>query len=55
MTAQRLALAVCLGILSLGAVGCERERPFERAGEKMDEAAEKARDAVEDAGDRVDK
>jgi hypothetical protein len=50
---KKLVLPAVAGILMLGGlVGCEREGPMERAGEKIDETAEKAGDKVEKATDR---
>mgnify|MGYP000539457362 CR=1 FL=1 len=45
------ALSVTLA-LSVLALGCEREGPAERAGERVDRGVEKAGDSVERAGER---
>jgi hypothetical protein len=37
------------GIFLITAVGCEREGPAERAGERIDRGVERTGDAVEDA------
>ncbi len=39
--------------LSLVAVGCDREGPAEKAGEKLDRGVEKTGDSLERAGDRT--
>ncbi|MBE0599306.1 MAG: hypothetical protein IH614_18845 [Desulfuromonadales bacterium] len=44
-----IALA-CVPMLTL--VGCEREGPMERTGERVDRAVERAGDKAEDATDR---
>lgn len=45
-----VALLACLPLVA--AVGCEREGPMERAGERVDETVERAGDKAEDATDR---
>jgi hypothetical protein len=54
-TGIALGLALCLGA---GAVGCEREGPMEKAGEKMDEAVDDAlkpnKGPGEKAGEKID-
>lgn len=40
------AMVLACGVL----VGCEKEGPAEKAGERIDEAAERTIDAIEDAG-----
>jgi hyperosmotically inducible protein len=58
---KRMATGIALGLalsLGVGAVGCEREGPMERAGEKVDEAVDDALNpnegAAEEAGEKVD-
>lgn len=54
------ALALLLGLGTLGLVACDNEGPAERAGEKLDNAAERVGDAInpkgpaEKAGEAVD-
>lgn len=40
-------------VLALVTLGCDREGPAERAGERMDRGVEKAGDSMERAGDRA--
>ncbi len=54
-------LSVAVGVLfSVAVLGCERQGPMERAGERADDAVEDVRDAfngpgpMERAGERVD-
>ena len=44
---------IIAALLALGAAGCEREGPAERAGESIDRGVERAGEAVENAGDRA--
>lgn len=41
--------------LAAGSIACPQEQgPFEKAGEKIDEAADEAEDSVEEAGDDIE-
>ena len=44
---KKLLLGLAAGLSLLGAFGCEREGPMERAGEKMDEAGRETRETFE--------
>mgnify|MGYP007049512717 CR=1 FL=1 len=51
---RHLALALFLGLGTLGLAGCEdNEGPAEEAGEAVDDAAERAGDALENTGERI--
>lgn len=61
MTVFRKFIALAISLLfSVVVLGCEREGPMERTGEKADEAVEETKDAftkdgpMERAGERVD-
>jgi hypothetical protein len=62
MRTRKLVMVATLGaLLAGGLVGCERDGPAERAGEKLDDAgkdlkngAEKTADKVEDAADKLE-
>ena len=40
-------------LAALATIGCEREGPAERAGERLDRGVENAGDSLERAGDRA--
>lgn len=42
------------GLPLAGLAGCEREGPFERAGEDVDEVVDDAGDEMEEVGDEID-
>ena len=51
---KKLLLALFMTLaLGLGAVGCERKGPAEKAGEKIDEAVESAGEKIEEGGEAV--
>lgn len=52
-TTGKIAVSVAALALSLLTLGCEREGPLERAGERIDRGAEKAGDSLERTGDRA--
>ncbi|MBC6904325.1 hypothetical protein DWB84_02425 [Saccharophagus sp. K07] len=52
--AYTLALMLALfGATSFSLVGCDRDGPMEKAGEKVDRAAENTGDAIEDACEKA--
>jgi hypothetical protein len=52
---RKLALALCLGLGTLGLAACEdAEGPAEEAGEAIDNAGERAGEALEGAGEGVE-
>jgi hypothetical protein len=53
MLSKRLLAALLVGMLTVMALGCEREGPAERAGERVDETVDRAGERVEEGGDRV--
>lgn len=46
-------VAVALALSMVLLLGCEREGPAERAGEKLDRGAKKTGDSLERAGERT--
>jgi hypothetical protein len=50
---RSIVVAMALGVLALGLVGCRKEGPAERAGKEIDKTAEKASQQVEKAGDKI--
>lgn len=47
-------IALFLGAISFGIVGCEKEGPLEEAGEAIDEGIEDVGEAAEDAAEEVE-
>lgn len=43
-----------LVMLMLGVVGCEREGPVERAGERVDEGVEETRENIEEGREKTE-
>jgi hypothetical protein len=54
-TVLNLLLVGCAAFVLMVGAGCEKKGPFQKAGEKVDEAAEKTGDAIKDAVDDVTK
>lgn len=52
ITNMLFPVAVLLAVM-FATVGCDREGPAERAGEKIDHAAERAGDKIEDASEKA--
>ena len=50
---KTVVVALLLGCLVIGASGCRKEGPAERAGREIDEAAEKAGKEMEKAGEKM--
>jgi len=50
---RKLAILLLAVGLGFGIGACERKKPAERAGEKVDKAVERAGDKVEHAGEKV--
>jgi hypothetical protein len=50
---EALALSLFLAFAAFGLAGCE-DRPFEDAGEELDDRIDDAGDALEEAGDEVE-
>ena len=50
---KKLLSAVCVSLMVMGLVACDKQGPAERAGEKMDNAAERAGDKIENATDKA--
>jgi hypothetical protein len=48
-----IVVALALGALLTGLIGCRKEGPAERAGKAIDKSAEKAGQQVEKAGDAI--
>jgi hypothetical protein len=48
-----IVVALALGALFTGLVGCRKEGPAERAGKDIDRSAEKAGQQMEKAGDKI--
>ena len=46
-------LVVLVAVAVLSCVGCEKQGPMEKAGEKVDHAAQKSSDAVKDAAEKT--
>jgi hypothetical protein len=51
MRASSIAVACFLSVVL---VGCEREGPAERAGERIDQSMERAGEKLDEAGDKVE-
>lgn len=51
---RKFALALCLGLGTLGLAGCEEpEGPAERTGEAIDNSVERAGEAIQNSGERI--
>ena len=52
-TSRSIVIAMALGALFTGLLGCRKEGPAERAGKEIDRATEKAGNQMEKAGDKI--
>ena len=52
MSTMVVPLAASMAVM-LGVLGCEKQGPAERAGEKIDNAAERAGDRIDKAGEQA--
>jgi len=48
-----IVVALALGVLLTGLVGCHKEGPAEHAGKEIDKSAEKAGQQLDKAGDKI--
>jgi hypothetical protein len=48
-----VVVAMALGALLTGLIGCHKEGPAERAGKEIDKSADKAGQQLEKAGDKI--
>ena len=51
---RRISMVLAVIVISLFPLGCREKGPFEKAGERVDEAVDDTGDAIEDAGDEVE-
>ena len=52
-TSRSIVIAMALGALFTGLVGCHKEGPAERAGKEIDKATDTAGHQMEKAGDKI--
>jgi len=50
---RSVVVALMLGVLVAGMVGCKKEGPAERAGKAIDDSAGKVEQQIEKAGDKM--
>lgn len=53
MNLKKLSLPVLITLIIIGLVGCEKQGPAEKAGEKIEDASEKMGEKIEDATDKA--
>ncbi|MHB0776910.1 hypothetical protein [Halomonas sp. WWR20] len=50
---KKFALALLVGLMTFGVVGCDNDGPAEEAGESVDSTMDSAGDSMEDAGEEI--
>ena len=51
---KKLLVTLWAGLVAIVLVGCQQEKPAERAGEKADQTVEKPEEKVEKGGEKVE-